>query len=108
MNGYLSCSQCGEVQPALSWQETKAGGYLLRADCPSCNRFLKWAPQQDPWLSAAPMPPSDWEPPSPSPTWRDKAVTMRQAQFLRRHGLFVPETRGEASDLIDQLKAGES
>lgn len=42
----LHCKKCHVVAtPSLSWQATATGIYL-RADCPSCGRYIKWVDQQ--------------------------------------------------------------
>ncbi len=44
----LDCPRgCGLVLPMLSWQEHSNGTVHLRADCPSCKRWIKYCPQRD-------------------------------------------------------------
>lgn len=38
--------------------------------------------------------------------WRDDAVTERQIDFLTQHGREIPETKGEASDIITEIMRG--
>lgn len=43
----LPCKyDCGAVLPMLSWQEASNGVVHLRADCPSCKRWIKYLPQR--------------------------------------------------------------
>lgn len=43
----IDCSHgCGLVLPMLSWQEFSNGTVHLRAECPSCKRYIKYLPQR--------------------------------------------------------------
>ena len=48
----LTC--CGPVEPVLVWRYMAGGRAHLGAYCPRCDRWIKWLPQTDEWLSEAP------------------------------------------------------
>ena len=50
----LSCGNCGPVSPTLSWKAMIDGRAHLGAYCCLCARWLRWVPQIDSWLRAAP------------------------------------------------------
>ncbi len=56
MSVELACPHCLIVvtRPRLAWQQMVSGRWHLRADCPRCGAWVKWAPQTPEWLALAP------------------------------------------------------
>lgn len=50
----IICPDCyKEVTPQLRWKRY-SGGQHLGAYCPDCRIWIRWVPQQSPWLEHAP------------------------------------------------------
>lgn len=49
----IQCARYGKPEKGLkySWQTISDGRQQLRVDCPDCHRFVKYAPQVEPYTS---------------------------------------------------------
>lgn len=47
----IICNHCGSDKMKYSWQQMKNGGKHLRVDCAECGRYVKFAPQIEPYIS---------------------------------------------------------
>ena len=46
------CTDCGG-EPHYLWQQRRDGGWHIRAECGRCGRFLRFAPQAEPFVGFA-------------------------------------------------------
>lgn len=56
----LTCVSCGPVTPRLTWKTMEGGRAHLGAYCRRCDRWIRWVPQVDKWLRAAPAKETVW------------------------------------------------
>jgi len=51
----IECPSCGEKEEELrySWQVFSNGKKHIRVECKNCMRFIRYAPQVEPYVSLA-------------------------------------------------------
>jgi endogenous inhibitor of DNA gyrase (YacG/DUF329 family) len=51
----ITCPECGQSEDSLifEWVKISDGRRQIKVSCPDCNRWIKWAPQVEPYITYA-------------------------------------------------------